>query len=66
MLSRKYSQVSGKEDIERRDFEDTRRDYGELSSAGDIVEIDTTNWKIEEQVQHLYDLVISRRERIKS
>ena len=59
-----YCQV--KEDIERRDFEDTRRDYGELSSAGDIVEIDTTNWKIEEQVQHLYDLVISRRERIKS
>ena len=59
-----YCQV--KEDIERRDFEDTRRDYGELSSAGDIVEIDTTNWKIEEQRQYLYDLVISRRERIKS
>jgi len=63
-IEAEYLQV--REDIHRRDIEDASRDYGELSSTDDIVEIDTSNWTIEEQVQNIYSLIVSNREKIKS
>tara|TARA_B100001250_G_scaffold379242_1_gene369758 strand:+ start:7717 stop:8403 length:687 start_codon:yes stop_codon:yes gene_type:complete len=60
----KYLQV--REDIQRRDIEDASRDYGKTSSIDDVVEIDTSNWTIEEQVQKIYSLILIDREKIKS
>jgi len=57
--------LSVKEGIERRDLEDATRDYGKVCSSDDVIEIDTSNSTIIDQVQSIFSLIISRREKIK-
>ena len=60
----KYLEV--KEDIQRRDTEDASRNYGDLFSIDDVVEIDTSNSTVEEQVEKIFALAISLRQKVKS
>ena len=60
----KYLEV--KEDIQRRDTEDASRNYGDLFSIDDVVEIDTSNSTAEEQVEKIFALAISHRQKVKS
>lgn len=54
-----------KKDIERRDLEDATRDYGDVSSMDDVLEIDTSGSAVEDQVENIFALIVSRREKIK-
>jgi len=61
----KVEYLTVKEDIERRDLEDATRDYGDVFSIDDVLEIDTSESAIEDQVENIFALILSRREKIK-
>ena len=51
----KISYKKIKKEIENRDHQDTHRDFVPLTKADDAIEIDTTNYTIEEVTQIVYD-----------